>query len=225
MSKFINKVWSTQDDFLSEFDFIEVPRGGLDKYGAKGLEYLFKKIKKRKVRLGELGSWTGTSSVILGELARRSKGSLSCIDWFQGSEDSNLGSSKYVRIDQIFKENIKEAGLTGTVELYNNKSKEAYTFFPDNYFDMFFIDGDHRYDHIKEDIDLWYPKVKKGGILCGHDCEYLAKNDGDLFKAGQDIDYFQAHLGVIKAVCERFPKVKLTDKGYIWWIKKGNKDG
>jgi len=35
--------------------------------------------------------------------------------------------------------------------------------------DMLFIDGDHIYDLVMEDIKGWIPKVKDGGIICFHD--------------------------------------------------------
>ena len=49
------------------------------------------------------------------------------------------------------------------------QSEEAYKDYPDGYFDYVYIDGDHAYKSVKRDIELWYPKVKKGGILGGHD--------------------------------------------------------
>jgi len=39
----------------------------------------------------------------------------------------------------------------------------------DEYFDLVFIDADHRREGFTADIRAWFPKVKVGGILCGHD--------------------------------------------------------
>ena len=35
--------------------------------------------------------------------------------------------------------------------------------------DLVFLDGDHTYDAVKEDIAAWLPKVRRGGVLAGHD--------------------------------------------------------
>ena len=48
------------------------------------------------------------------------------------------------------------------------------TSFPDNYFDFVYIDGDHSYEGSKSDLKNYYPKVKRGGVISGHDycCNY-----------------------------------------------------
>jgi len=38
--------------------------------------------------------------------------------------------------------------------------------------DFVYIDADHSYDGAKNDLEAWYPKVKAGGVFCGHDYNY-----------------------------------------------------
>lgn len=61
------------------------------------------------------------------------------------------------------------------LEPYNNKkfielpSVEASKQFEDNSLDYVYIDGCHLYEYVRDDIAAWYPKVRSGGILSGHD--------------------------------------------------------
>ena len=48
-------------------------------------------------------------------------------------------------------------------------SDQAVELFPNNSLDYIFIDGNHAYDWVKKDIEMWWPKLKKGGIFAGHD--------------------------------------------------------
>lgn len=45
-----------------------------------------------------------------------------------------------------------------------------------------YIDGNHCYNEVLKDLCLWWPKIKKGGYLCGDDVEdlYLPHSDGNL---------------------------------------------
>lgn len=47
-------------------------------------------------------------------------------------------------------------------------SVKAAPLVPDN-LDFVFIDGDHAYQAVKQDLDLWFNKLRSGGILIGDD--------------------------------------------------------
>ena len=67
----------------------------------------------------------------------------------------------------------------------------------DELLDFVYIDGNHRYEYVKKDIELYLPIIKKGGLICGHD--------------------FKHEGGVTQAVREMF-----TDFGFSewdWWKK------
>lgn len=48
------------------------------------------------------------------------------------------------------------------------KSENATELVPDG-LDFVYVDGNHKYEYIKKDIELFYPKLRAGGVMCGHD--------------------------------------------------------
>ncbi len=94
--------------------------------------------------------------------------------------------------------------FAGKIQFIKKLSSQAVKDVPNN-LDFVYIDGNHTYKYVKEDIKNYYPKLKKSGILAGHDFDYLSP-------------------GVIKAVIEFVYKNKLelqTDPFQSdWWIVK-----
>ena len=81
-------------------------------------------------------------------------------------------------------------------------SEQAAHAMPDNTLDFCFIDADHRYEAVKQNIELWLPKIKSGGIICGHDYvkdgNIYNKADGSLiglFGVQGAVKEFAAHDG------------------------------
>jgi len=84
--------------------------------------------------------------------------------------------------------------------------------------DILFIDADHKYSSVKTDIELSIPKIKPGGILCGHDCEGF-DNVGKYTEYELDSDSSKdgRHGGTIQAVYDSFGVTQLN--GTVWSIK------
>ena len=81
-------------------------------------------------------------------------------------------------------------------------SHEAAPDVEDGSLDLVFIDGDHSYEGVRLDIDCWLPKVRKGGIISGHDYDNTNKY-GDAFKGvdravhetfGDDFEVYADHV-------------------------------
>ena len=73
--------------------------------------------------------------------------------------------SRYLRVLQRFQPEIQ----TGQVEVHRAFSNQVAVQFADEYFDFVYIDGDHRYAAVKEDLELYFKKLKVRGLLCGDD--------------------------------------------------------
>lgn len=56
-------------------------------------------------------------------------------------------------------------------KIIRQHSWEAASSIEDESLDCVFIDGDNRYPSVKRDIELYWPKVKKGGVILGDDYE------------------------------------------------------
>jgi hypothetical protein len=83
-------------------------------------------------------------------------------------EYNDLGTSQ-VALDGEYNGVVREFGNLDNVRIVRNFSVEASEQFPDQYFDFVYIDAAHTYDEVKKDLAAWYPKIKDGGILAGHD--------------------------------------------------------
>ena len=60
--------------------------------------------------------------------------------------------------------------------------------------DFVYLDAQHHYEAVREDISLWYPKLKRGGVLGGHD--YLdGKLESGLYGVKKAVDDFAASGG------------------------------
>jgi cephalosporin hydroxylase len=102
----------------------------------------------------------------------------------------------------------REHGLTEMISIIEATSVQASRQFDDETLDFVFIDADHEYESVKADIAAWWPKVKPGGILAGH-------------------DFAPEFPGVKQAVIERFdgPNVSLDAQFRVfpprsWWVDK-----
>lgn len=87
---------------------------------------------------------------------------------------------------------------------YEMKTSEAANEIKDKSLDFIFIDANHSYQYVKDDIKRWSPKVKLGGYIIGHDYNNMVSAPG-----------------VTKAVNECFPSYQLQfDDDMIWYVKK-----
>lgn len=58
-----------------------------------------------------------------------------------------------------------------SVTFISKPSALASLLFPEECLDYAYIDANHSEESVYEDMGLWYPKVKEGGVLGGHDID------------------------------------------------------
>jgi predicted O-methyltransferase YrrM len=194
---------------------------------------VFFPLLKKDIKIAEIGVWTGKVSLLLGSMVKPFQGKVYSIDWFKGQKEWEIvkfPNSEFrdwynwaagYDIEEIFRENMKCHDLEDTVELIKMSSVEASKKFEDEYFDCIFLDASHDYESVKEDLEAWYPKLKVGGIIAGHDFDKKLKME-EVRQMWNDFrkEFFNVacHPGVILAVLEKFPDVISTKR--IWFYQK-----
>jgi len=76
------------------------------------------------------------------------------------------------------------------VNAIKSYSKDAVELFKDDFFDWIYIDANHL--QARQDIEAWWPKVKSGGYITGHDYTMV----GDYITVKKDVDEFVKEHGL-----------------------------
>jgi len=132
----------------------------------KGLHDLCKFIGDTKdMTIVEIGSYSGESTVIFASYFNKV---ISVDPWASGAPTMNL---KEAMSDMSIVEKEFDKRIAAYDNIVKNKmfSHEFVNTIPNGSIDVVYIDGDHTYDGVTKDINMWLPKVAKGGYICGHD--------------------------------------------------------
>jgi hypothetical protein len=160
--------------------------------------------------LVEIGSYAGESTAIFAKFFNK----VYAIDpwsdeWKSGYSTEKLHEIKEKSpecfftpmsdVERAFDENTK--GFTNITKIKGfSESTEIRNQFPDYSIDVLYLDSIHTYECVKENLNLWLPKMKKDGIMAGHD--YCP-------------NYWP---GVVKAVDEFFGKPEKTFADFSWMV-------
>ena len=137
--------------------------------GTTGLLELCEHIKKiiPIKKMVEVGCYQGSSSCVFsGEFT---EATIYCIDqWKNGYDDNDKSSWVY---DMGLVENAFENNIRGRDNIIKQKmsSEEGARVYEDGDLDFVYIDAEHTYEAVKNDLILWKPKIKKGCFIGGHD--------------------------------------------------------
>lgn len=87
------------------------------------------------------------------------------------------------------------------IEMVVGDSTVEHARFADESIDLLFIDGDHRYAYAKADYDLWYQKVKTGGLILLDDTQL----DEEMERFWEEIQEPKIDLSIIRRKDEYRP--------------------
>jgi hypothetical protein len=196
-----------------------------------GFIEIVNQFKKEGMVVAEIGTYDGGTSLAIAPIVKEVNGKYIAIDWFIGNETiQGLGhgydEGQHDTVLDNFRHNINEVGCNGITTIYDMPSLEAATLIEDKSLDICFIDADHRYKAVKEDILAYASKVKDDGILCGHDLEdgieihFNTWSEEEL----ENDTAREGHAGVCQAVGEIIGFEKITRYPNFVWAVKINKN-
>lgn len=174
-------------------------------------EYLLCKMPKQSV-CAEIGVHEGEfSRRILSTVNPRR---LHLIDPWEKGEGlfGDQAVSEQAIVDERYakvKDQLAEEISAGQVRIHRNLSSEVLGEFDDSYLDWIYIDGNHLYEFVKQDLELYYPKVKNGGYMTGDDYRNKGWWDNGIQRA---VDEFVS----------RKPDLTLEVRGTQFIIQKRN---
>lgn len=163
-------------------------------------------INKFNLKKGcEIGVSTGGHSYKILETTNVEK--LYSIDPYIPNSTLNLWVNGDYYYDILYYRVKYRLGKFGTrSELIRAFSTEVINLFKDNDLDFVFVDGSHEYKDVKNDLILYYEKIRPGGFMAGD-------------------DYNTGFSGVPQAVNEFFnsKNIKINidqEQSRIWWVQK-----
>lgn len=192
------------------------------------LTNLIKENIKDNFVMAEIGCYDGSTTRSYIDFIKENNGHVHIVDWFFGNENVAVGPHEFKQTDSVYLDFCnKFQEYKEWMTIHKKDSHNGIQEIPDNSLDLCFIDADHRYDNVYKDIELSIPKMKKGGILCGHDHD-LDRFSPDLI---EDESWLHTdtvnggHFGVMKAVYDFFGdsitiRSDIGGQGVNIWIKK-----
>lgn len=178
----------------------------------------------------EIGTFKGQFSK---QIINNWTGTLYMVDVWREIKEGYIDSSNHGLIkSNLYEEtmnNIK--GFEDRAIMIRATSEIASELFQDDSLDFVYIDANHAYDYVVQDINLWFPKVKNGGYVCGHDYINIDwYNDPNFLNNQKDKhiwaqDFYHGVFGVNPAVDEFCKKnnynPSITEEWFgTWFFKK-----
>lgn len=159
----------------------------------------------------EIGVWQGASVLSIADICAK-------------NNIKQIGIEPFFHNENELNKLIQELGYSH-IELISDYSYNIKDNFENDSLDFVFIDGDHSYDSVLKDMEDWYDKVKKGGVIAGHDYlpnggwpENFVNNEEAVVPEGFQFNMFGPSQAVKYFTDNR--KLEFKTVQNIWYINK-----
>lgn len=128
----------------------------------------------------KVGAEIGTAKGVYAEVLCKSGLKLYAIDPWKDYPDyhSHKVTDWQAELDRQY-EKTKQVLAPYDCTIIRKSSMEALADFEDESLDFVYIDANHEFKYVVEDIYEWSKKVKKGGIISGHDYLFTMPRESD----------------------------------------------
>jgi predicted O-methyltransferase YrrM len=145
--------------------------------------------EREDLNIVEIGCYCGHSTLIINSCFKNA--TINCVDpWTMYREEGSTydldnQAEELREAEEVFDANVKPHS---NIKKNKMASIEFAAAVQNESLDLVYIDGDHSYAAVKQDIIIWMPKVKVGGVIAGHDvsCAAVCKALSELFSCNPD---------------------------------------
>jgi len=151
----------------------------------------------------ELGFFAGKSTAVMAPVCQKNGNEYHAVDNCEGASPRDPATKAQQSRDMmaVFEGNMSRLKLLDYINVHRLDSAASAQLFGDGEVDFCFVDASHIEEDVQKDIEAWWPKIKNGGVLGGHDYSW----------------------GSVKSATNRFADkhgLKLIVSGNCWKLNK-----
>ena len=179
---------------------LSLPPGWFPKEDIEEYRRIYSSLENNAVT-AEIGVFYGRSICSVADIILEINITVHCFDGF-GSIPRMLDGKNYYsrfgKMQEIFEQSIKKFGIFEHCVIHKGKSWKLMKVIEGRVFDFIFIDGDHSYYGVRNDIAVSITKIKPGGVIAGDDYNHSPET------------------GLRDAVHEVFGEDKISKRASFW---------
>lgn len=172
-------------------------------------------------KIVELGCWKGKSSSYLAvqSFNLQKDFELHFVDTWGGSpehfESEEFSNAITENQDLIYNEFISNISKVDyPYHVHRMTSLEAADLFENNSLDFVYFDTNHSFAYVTQELKKWYPKLKQGGVLAGHDYNGPVKSAVRTFFSPMKVLAYQGWMAYSWVTFK--PDSQLDPKRYVY---------